>query len=272
MMKDLHSLAKEYAQNVIDRDSYRKSRKELIQGICAGKIEVKTREYLAPFESVPNDIDDTRENIITQISRAEKDTATVPGYQTAQKPEPVQRKDTVKSYPSTGKNKQKNIFIAAAMIVILCVITLLILLLPDSNDVPTSDINNQMAQPSAGQYLIIDFIQKKNWTENNLGLFVTSWQQLSDEERTAVHTRPEMKRLINAIYQQLLDERALLSLGDIENAVANQKILINFADQLGIDDGRLIVLEPEVHPDTEIVEIETVIETTVDAKVEIVAE
>ena len=69
MMKDLHSLAKEYAQNVIDRDSYRKSRKELIQGICAGKIEVKTREYLAPFEILPEDLEDTRENIITQFSK-----------------------------------------------------------------------------------------------------------------------------------------------------------------------------------------------------------
>ena len=274
MMKDLHSLAKEYAQNVIDRDSYRKSRTELIQGICAGKIEVKTREYLAPLEVLPGDTDETRDNIITQNSRAGKDTVTVPDYSTAQKPKPVQRKDTVKTYPSTGENKQKNIFIAAAIIVLFCVITLLVLLLPGSKDVPPSDINNQVAQPSTGQYLIINFIQNKNWTEDNLGLFVTSWQQLSDEERTAVHASPEMKRLINAIYQQLLDERALLSLGDVENAVANQRLLINFADQLAIDDGRLTVLEPELHADTEFVEIETetVIETTIVSDVEIVNE
>ncbi len=274
MMKDLHSLAKEYAQNLIDRDSYRKSRSELIQGICAGKIEVKTREYLAPLETVPDDIDETRENIKTQISRAEKDTATVPGYSAAQKPKPVQRQNTVKSYPSTGKNKQKNIFIGTAIIVLLCGITLLILLFPDSNDVPPSNINDQVARSSTGQILIIDFIQKKNWTQDNLNLFVTSWQQLSDEEQAAVHASPDMKRLINTIYQQLLDERALLSLGDIENAVTNQRILINFADQLGIDDGRLTVLEPELHANTEIIEIETetVIETTVDTEVEIVAE
>jgi len=274
MMKDLHSLAKEYAQNVIDRDSYRKSRSELIQGICAGKIQVKTREYLAPFETVPDETDETRENIKTQISRAEKDTATVPGYPAAQKPEPVQRQNTIKTYPSSGNNKQKSIFVGAAIMVFLCAIALLILLLPDSNDVPPSDINNQVAQPSTGQYLIIDFIQKKNWTEDNLNLFVTSWQQLSDEERTAVHASPEMKRLINAIYQQLLDERALLSLGDVENAVANQRVLINFADQLAIDDARLTVLEPELPADTGIVEVETetVIETTIVSDVEIVNE
>jgi formylglycine-generating enzyme required for sulfatase activity len=277
-MKSLHELAREFAGNVIDRDSYRKSRSELIQGICAGKIEVETREYLAPCEPLPEDTDDTRNNIITQISREAKDTATVPDYTSAQRPKPVQRQNTVKSYPSSGNNKQKNIFIVTAIIVFLCGITLLILLLPGSNDVPPSDTNNQVAQPSTGQYLIIDFIQKKNWTEDNLDLFVTSWQQLSDEERTAVQTSPEMKRLINTIYQQLLDERALLSLGDVENAVANQRILINFADQLGIDDGRLTVLEPELQVDTEAdteiveIEIETVIETTVDTEVEIVAE
>ena len=274
-MKNLHELAREFAENVIDRNSYRKSRTELIQGICAGKIEVEAREYLAPCEPLPEDTDDTRNNIITQISREEKDTATVPDYTSAQKPKPVQRQNTVKSYPSSGNKKLKKIFLGTAIIVFLCVITLLFLLLPASNDVPPSDINNQVAQPSTGQYLIIDFIQKKNWTEDNLDLFVTSWQQLSDEERTSVQTSPEMKRLINTIYQQLLDERALLSLGDIENAVANQRILINFADQLGIDDGRLTVLEPELQvdteADTEIVEIETeiVIETTIDSDIEI---
>jgi len=274
MMKDLHSLAKEYAHGVIDRDSYRKSRSELIQGICAGKIQVKAREYLAPFETVSDDTDETRENIITQISRAEKDTATVPDYSAAQKPKPVQRQNTIKTYPSSGNNKQKSIFIGTAIIVFSCAIALLILLLPDSNDVPSSDINNQVAQPSTGQYLIIDFIQKKNWTQDNLDLFVTSWQQLSDEERTAVQTSPEMKRLINVIYQQLLDERALLSLGDVENAVANQRVLINFADQLAIDDARFTVLEPDLPANTGIVDIETetVIETTVDPEVEIVAE
>ena len=279
-MKNLHELAREFAENVIDRDSYRKSRSELIQGICAGKIEVKAREYLAPCETSPDDTESTRENIITQISREEHSTATVPDYQAAQKPnpvqrpKPVQRQNTAKSYPPSGNNKQKKIFIATAIIVLLCGITLLILLIPGSNDVPPSDINNQAAQPSTGQYLIIDFIQKKNWTQDNLDLFVTSWQQMSDEERTAVQASPEMKRLINTIYQQLLDERALLSLGDIENAVANQRLLVNFADQLEIDDARLTVLEPELHADTEIVEpeTETVIETTVDPEVEVVAE
>ena len=279
-MKNLHELAREFAENVIDRDSYRKSRSELIQGICAGKIEVKAREYLAPCETSPDDTGSTRENIITQISREEHSTATVPDYQAAQKPnpvqrpKPVQRQNTAKSYPSSGNNKQKKIFITTAIIVLLCGITLLILLIPGSNDVPPSDINNQAAQPSTGQYLIIDFIQKKNWTQDNLDLFVTSWQQMSDEERTAVQASPEMKRLINTIYQQLLDERALLSLGDIENAVANQRLLVNFADQLEIDDARLTVLEPELHADTEIVEpeTETVIETTVDPEVEVVAE
>lgn len=278
MMKDLHNLAKEYAQNVIDRDSYRKSRSELIQEICAGKIEVKTREYLAPLESLPEDLEDTRENIITQFSREEKDTETVPGYQSAQKsaqkPEPVQRQSAVKSYPSSGNNSNKNILIGTGIIVTMCIITLLILFLPGTNDAPPSDVINQVSQPSTGQNLIIDFIQKKNWTQDNLDLFVSSWQQLTDEEQTAVQTSPEMKRLVNTIYQQLLDERALLSLGDVENAVANQQVLINFADQLGIDDARLTVLEPESQPDTEIVEVETepVIETIVEPEVEIIAE
>ncbi|RKZ47452.1 MAG: hypothetical protein DRQ58_06685, partial [Gammaproteobacteria bacterium] len=151
----------------------------------------------------------------------------------------------------------------------------------DDSSVQITEV--QVAEYNSGQILITDFIQQKNWSQDNMMSFVTSWQQLSDEELTAVQTSPEMKRLTSTIYQQLLDERALLSLGDlspgdIKNAVANQRTLVNFANQLGINDARLTVLEPELQAgtetDTEIVEIETetVIETTVEPEVEIIAE
>ncbi|MCH8262641.1 MAG: SUMF1/EgtB/PvdO family nonheme iron enzyme [Proteobacteria bacterium] len=125
------------------------------------------------------------------------------------------------------------------------ILILVILLFPTVEDKPSTNIDRPIVQSSAGQGLIIDFIQQKNWTQENLDVFVTSWQQMSAQEQTAAFSSLEMKRLINTIYQQLLDERALLSLGDVENAVANQHMLVNFAEQLGIEDKRLNVFEPE---------------------------
>ena len=248
MMKNLRELAREYAQNNIDRESYRNSRRKLIQGICAGEIEVKAHEYLAPLETFSEELDDTTENMITEIVQQAKNTkpvATIP-----KKPETPQAKVELKPAPSpaessAGNFKQKNILIGAGTIIVLSILILVILLFPTVEDKPSTNIDRPIVQSSAGQGLIIDFIQQKNWTQENLDVFVTSWQQMSAQEQTAAFSSLEMKRLINTIYQQLLDERALLSLGDVENAVANQHMLVNFAEQLGIEDKRLNVFEPE---------------------------
>jgi len=248
MMKNLRELAREYAQNNIDRESYRNSRRKLIQGICAGEIEVKAHEYLTPLETFSEELDDTAENIITEIVQQAKNTKPVAAI--PKKPETPQAKVELKPAPSpaessAGNFKQKNILIGAGTIIVLSILILVILLFPTVEDKPSTNIDRPIVQSSAGQGLIIDFIQQKNWTQENLDVFVTSWQQMSAQEQTAAFSSLEMKRLINTIYQQLLDERALLSLGDVENAVANQHMLVNFAEQLGIEDKRLNVFEPE---------------------------
>ena len=283
-MKNLRELAEEYAQNVLDRESYHKSRRELIQKICAGEIEVAEHEYLFPIEDLPEEIDETCENIITQLSRpATGDSdATVPGRtgsSSVARPKP-------KASPAPRPRwiiQQKNIVIGMAAIILLAIITLTILLLPATDDSSIEKTEVQVSEYNSGQILITEFIQQKNWSQDSLASFVTSWQQLSNEELNAVQTSPEMKRLTSTIYQQLMDERAVLSLGDlslgdIKNAVVNQRLLVNFANQLGINDARLTVLEPgpqaDTEADTEIVEFETetVIETTVEPEVEIISE
>lgn len=49
----------------------------------------------------------------------------------------------------------------------------------------------------------------------------------------------ELNQLATAIYKQLLEERALSGIGDAEKAVNKQKQLIEFAEQIGINDSRL---------------------------------
>lgn len=266
-MKNLRELAKAYAQNVIDQETYRKSRRELIKSICAGETDAKKHEYLAPLQTMPDELmDDTTENMITQISssggKAPATTASniddssrtqrnkakprrTPGKKTKPKsaPPPV--------YISPGILDRRNIVFGIGTVIVLCIVTLTILLLPNTEDKPPANDPVQIAEPSAGQLLITDFIAQKNWTQNSLAVFVASWQQLSNQEQTIASASPEMKRLINTVYQQLEAERALLSLGEVENAISNQRSLVNFAEQLGIDDDRLTVYEPAGKTETE---------------------
>jgi formylglycine-generating enzyme required for sulfatase activity len=271
MMKNLRELAKEYAHNVIDKDSYRKSRNELIKGICAGEIDVEEHEYLAPLENYPEELDDTTENMVTQIiDPAKKSQETSNKPQAKPKSRPVESRPPPKPTPppalSSGIFDQKKILIGTGIIISLCIITLIVLLFPGTDDSVSKDTSSpQVALSSAGQSLIIDFIQQRNWSQENLESFTASWQQLSDQELTIASTSPEMKRLINMIYQQLLNERSLLSLGDVENAVTNQRLLVNFAEQLRIDDERFTVIEPDAAKSIEIEVSQTDIVKTIDS-------
>ena len=243
-MKDLQKLAKEYAQNTIDLESYRKSRSELIKGICAGEVVVKENEYLAPLDNLEEKLDDTTENMITQmVNQGQDSKAATPTAKS--KARPTDQKES--SSPSTRKIDQKTIIIASLVIVVLCLVILTTLLSPATKEEPPITIpdNEMVNESSAGQNLIAEFMQQKNWTQENLTSFVASWQQLSAQEHEATHASPEMKRLTNAVYRQLLDERALISLGDVENSVANQKMLVDLTERLGIDDKRFTVVEPD---------------------------
>ena len=272
MMKSLRELAKEHARNVIDQDTYRKSRSELIQGICAGKIDVEKHEYLTPLESCYEELDDTADNLVTQITNPAKKSQAASAQVASERPpaEPVSRSRPTPppETSSSGIFSRKNIIIVTAAIIALSITALTILLFLTTEDSPSSNTNHLVLQSSPGQSLIVDFIREKNWSHESLESFSTSWSQLSVQEHSATSTGPEMKRLTNTIYQQLLDERALLGLGDVENAVANQQMLVNFAEQLGIDDKRLTVVkpEPEVGIDIETKIPQTEIVDTIDTK------
>ena len=237
-MKDLRELAKEYAQGVIDKETYRKSRKELIQGICNGDIKVEPREYLAPLEIIHESLDDTTENMITQIVNPKNKPPTPPSRNNKQ-----ERATASPTPSSSASRKQKNFFyISTACVIVVCAIVLAILLFPSEESHENTDATVSPTS-SEGQKLIIELIQNKNWSQENLNTFSDSWQNLSFDQREIAISSLEMKRLNSTIYQKLLDERALLSLGDVDNAVANQQKLVNFASQIGIFDERFVVVE-----------------------------
>jgi len=92
---------------------------------------------------------------------------------------------------------------------------------------------------SAGEKLITDFLAQNNWSEENLQQFKSDWLSLTAEAQADGLASPVKGQLANAIYQQLLEERALLGLGDTATVLSRQKTLVNFASDLGINDPRL---------------------------------
>jgi hypothetical protein len=257
--KTLRSLAKDHANGVLDKSTYRKARDQLLDGVLTGKIRVKSIDFRPPVDI--QDLDATMERERTQIRNIppQKQSSTpepTPTSTSTQKPIPAAEtpseqhfKNTVPGFPIT---------LILIITIILAVISLIIILtLPYKSD-ETVSMNTQntdnisaneewnareavIEKTSAGERLITDFLAQNDWSEDNLQQFKSDWLSLSAEELTDGLASPLKGQLANAIYQQLLEERALLSLGDTATVISRQNTLVKFASDLGIEDPRLQV-------------------------------
>lgn len=231
-MKSLHELSEEYTQKIIDKDTYRNSRRELIKKICSGQITLDAYEYLAPLPLITE-----RENDYNETTHVLSETKATP------KKKVPQLTQTTRPLP---KFLRKKIVIGTATIALLCAcIIVLIAYSPiDKFDNAVGTPDQQITAQLQWKTLINDFIKNKNWQQSNMESFLALWQQLSEQELAAAAGSPEMKRIANAIYQRLLEKRALLNLHDnLDKIVADQKALVDFATKLGIVDKRFTVVD-----------------------------
>lgn len=226
-MKNLQELCKEYSKNIIDKKTYRDARSKLIQAICSNEIEVIDKPYLPPLDIlatpipvpipiVPTSDEDLPKNNITENSEVEE----IPAH--------------------NSKNYIRLFYIAIFLCII--IITISLKFIPESNQKEQSSIATLAIPP--WKVLITQFLQQKNWQTLHMNEFIESWENnLTEEEMLIASKSPEMKRLANAIYQRLLDKRALLSLDKDANIVTDQQNLVDFADKLRINDERMIIIE-----------------------------
>lgn len=215
-MKSLRQLAREYANNQINRENYLNIRRQLLQGICAGNIKVVENEYLLPLNICHTDV-------LQEL------------------------KGGLLATQGQGQRSHKKIVLGIAIGIFLCLIALFFLfkpmdlLKPDNEEIFTEKSQLVTFQ---WQILIVNFMQQKNWQQQQIASFISAWKLLTEEEMTVATKSIEMKRLADAIYQRLLAKQALLSLGDAEQTITEQQILVDLAKQLGIDEQRFTVLEP----------------------------
>lgn len=238
----LRELAKDYAKGVIDKNEYRKSRTDLIQGIVAGTIEVKPIDFIEPLKPSDNsdeDITEGRDRDVetTQIASPNQDSVKPKAEDAPSKPTETRK--------ITSKNKSNHIFIIISIIFVLALIIAVVLFYPKPPETNNSMGSGNMRPDTASvsttaEVLIGKFLNEKDWSDKNLNKFVASWTALSQEDRDSVNGTNRMQRLKATIYDQFLKGKALASI-DAEKAIEKQQKLIDFANAIGVVDSRLLI-------------------------------
>lgn len=248
----LRELAKEHAQGNLDKDSYRKARAELLQGILTSKIPLKEIEYpplVQPPE--PESLDETqrKENIKKPSERK-----TDPDSTTSPKTPAEKATDNNNGNETGGSNKILIIGLALAIVAIIAV-GILALTGEDKTgpgktaSVSTGTGTTTGASDSAAktrtqaEQMISDFLAKKNWSNSNLDDFQQQWADLPAEDIQAARGSLALGQLTNAIFKQLLEEQALSGLVDDDSSSNKQRQLVEFASTLGIEDERISLPE-----------------------------
>lgn len=258
----LRSLAKDYANGILDKESYRKARENLLRGIAAGEIIVAPIDYRPPLDI--EDMEVTRDKTSIKATSTREESRPTTEIVTPEPPRPP----IAARRPS---NTPLKLILITATIAALCVIVIIVLYMTaeapvreitsETGSVPLTGQDAVPQGPDTGKLLIEEFLRQNNWSDDSLGQFGMQWNSISDAERTAALAGPEKTQLANAIYRQLLEERALAGLGDVTAAIARQHTLVNFADRVGIEDTRFVVQEIDIPPPEQAVSANPVTET-----------
>jgi hypothetical protein len=242
-MQTLRQLARDYARGAIGKDKYRQSRTELIKGIIAGDITVKDIDYEPPL--VPSDESDAAitEGIV-------RDDTQITSPQNNLKPNAKATPAQPKPVPVKKKKNSPLLFILVSIVIVISLILAVILFYPEPpkpiTSTKTSVVTKQPksapvpTESTIAETLIADFLNQKNWNDDNLDKFIESWSALSDKEQNFSKQTKRMQRLSDSIYKQFLDAKALATI-DSQKAISKQQKLIEFAQQIGINDSRLII-------------------------------
>jgi len=245
--KTLRELAKAHALGELDKETYRKSRAELIQGIVSATIPLLQIEYpplVQPPE--PEALDDTqrKDDLKKPPVKNEPATATSP----AEAKKTARPANHAAGPNRTGSNKMLIISLAVAIVAV--IILALIALSGGGTSEPANTSNSVSAENAAdsiaapqtrtqAQTLIQNFLDKNNWSSSSLDDFLQQWDGIAAGDMLASRGSLEMGQLTNAIYKQLLEEQALSGLVDDDSSLIKQEQLVQFAAELGIDDPRI---------------------------------
>lgn len=268
----LRDLAREYAKGTLDRESYRRHRTALIDGILAGTIHVDPIDFAAPV--VSKSASDTtgpgkRSRKAEATAAAETDaldvfdiTRVVPDSGDVTPPRPERAANSrPEPPPSRADANGSQLLVTVGIIALVAVAVLAIALAvrkvdtpataipaPESAAVPAGEaesvpeVAEQAPAPTVANPAtdaIVEFLKTKNWSDESMDQFQSLWLSLPQTDRDAAAGSGEILQMANALYRKLLEVRALSQVTDAATSQQKQEKLLNFAHNLGINDPRL---------------------------------
>jgi len=230
---NLRLLAREYAEGKLEKGEYRELRARLLKDIMAGKTRIESHEQ---GDSKPLSL---RESVLPQPA-SDSGESTEAG--------PSSENDSENEWI----HDRRNIVYAGAGGIIILLVAVFILITNRTTPISIDDIDTSASEQSAvlmseipDTYIIEDlierFLKKNDWSIDSREAFLENWSSLTSEEQAAALELPISNQLSNEIYERLLEQRALYKLDKSKSAIRNQKMLVNFAKEIGIDDPRIKV-------------------------------
>jgi hypothetical protein len=265
----LRDLAKDYAKGTLDRESYRRHRAALIDGILAGTIRVDAIDFAAPVVGKVS-MENTspakrkRQADATAVELDELDvfdiTQVVPASGEVTPPRP--RRDSASGPSQAMNNAHSNLpLVIVGIIAIVAVLGLVVALVSRKDDAPAAADRGAetpaviadstagtpapvAASPAAGGAnsatdALVEFLDLKNWSDDSLDQFQARWLTLPQADRDAAADSGELLQVANAAYRKLLEIRALSQVSDAATTQQKEGKLLAFVSSLGITDSRL---------------------------------
>jgi hypothetical protein len=240
METTLRDLARAYTSGKLDKVKYRAARKNYVEGVVSGSVKLRhAQESIAAAATTSTD----------QITRNPSDKTTMMGS------EAYSRSRSTPQDKSTTEKSGKGLIYAGVAVVVIVVIALVVIF--SGKDEPaqapavaagtstSAPSTTPDATPSSTANLIRGFLGSNNWSQPSLDKFVSDWQALPEADRTSSMSSVEIGQLSNAIYKKLLEERALSGIGNPETSLEKQRLLVEFAAGIGIQDQKISLPESQ---------------------------
>jgi len=267
----LRDLAKDYAKGTLDRESYRRHRSELIDGILAGTVRVEAIDFAAPVVARPpmENTSPGKRKRQADTNAAELDeldvfdiTQVVPASGDVTPPRP--RRPAGNGPAPAMQQAHSNLpLVIVGIIAIVAVLGLVVALVSRNDDAPgttAAERGTETPPMNAGAPAIatetvastpaasttnsatdalLEFLQVKNWSDESLDQFQARWLALPQADRDAATGSGEMLQVANAASRKLQEIRALSHVTDAATTEQKEQKLLAFVNSLGIADSRL---------------------------------
>lgn len=210
----LRALAADYADGRVDRKTFTRERRRIIDGIVAGEIPL-------PPEEVPPSapgVDPADEDITIDAAR---------------------QRAAARAAPPAAGRRTPWIGVAAAI----ALVTVAVLGVKRMTTPPP--MRPTIQATAAVPPVVARFLAANRWDEAALQRFAEDWRALTGPQRDALRASPAMSQLADHLQTRWNEARALLALGDRDNALAAQRRLLDLARTLGIGGERLDRMEAE---------------------------